>query len=632
MKKFTYTSFALIIMIALILSLIPAKPLNAYSEGIADVMGYQFEYKYSDSYFAQASDQYLNPLADISLISCLASCDEETAKTYYGELGFRDITFNEGFKDTDHSDKIGLVAARKDIRINGEDVALVMLNVRGVNYGIEWADNFNVGDSGNHEGFSNNSRRAVEFITNYVEDQRLENKPLKIWICGYSRGGAISYMTAKGIVDTGLIKDQNDLYVYTFSAPNGVIDEWEGCTCVYNIVNDMDIIQRTAPAQWGFHKYGTVITLGDPSKVNSIPNPDLTGDEMLYPAEDFYVRKMDLTNVLDSTSIFSSKSATQYDVMTFYDKFFEFISDDSIYDVVNDKRAWSGLEAIPAVKDRETYYKYYQTGIMYLFELSFSKGTSSDTGFLDISSFLTDFIAECYDTDQLYPKTIEDIKQNLTSRDPSFKIDEERLLSFIRLLGKLFRNDSGAISPVGMAFSEFTIMSTFLGNLNYIVRGHFYDVLLAWVRNNDQQQYHEIDVDFMDHESLEGITLSGESINKPGKTFEISCDYDKDEYVFNGWYDADGKLITTEEDYSFPTHENEVFLASFERIEPEEPEETEDSEEPSSSKDEKGSRKKKNRSSDSDNTLPIVLGIAGSVVLIAGSTAVALILIKRKKK
>ena len=632
MRKYAYTLLTLIITIAITLSMIPTRSVSAYTEGVIDAMGYEFEYKFSDSYFAQPSSEYLNPLADVSLIASMTSCDEETAHTFYGALGFKAFEFNQGFKDTDYSDKIGLVAASKDIKINGETCSLVVLNVRGVNYGIEWADNFNVGDSGNHLGFDTNAQRAYEFLKSYIDDNGLSNKHVKVWIHGYSRGGAISYMTTKLVFDSGLIKDQNDLYCYTFNAPNGVIDTWDDCTCVFNIVNDMDIVQRTAPSIWGFHKYGKIITLGDPKTVNSIPNPDLSGDVMLYPAEDFYVRKMDLKAAFDDGGIFASKNDVQYDVMTFYDKFFQFISDDTIDDVVNDKRAWDGLDEIPAVKDRETYFKHYQTGIMYLFEISFSGGNSESGGILDFSSFLADFISECYDTDQLYPKTISDIKDSIESRDPSFKIDEARLRSFIILLGKLFRNDSGAMSPLGMAFADFTMMATFLGNLNYIVRGHYYDVLLAWIRNNDQQEYYEIDVDFMDLSS-DDIKLSGESIKKPGSSYEISCEFDDEAYVFLGWYDANGKLITEDPTYSFPAYQNESFKASFEEIVPEEPEETSSDSVDSDDKEENEVDRsdKREKSSDTDYTVPIIIGIVGAFVL-GGATGATLILLKRKRK
>ena len=610
---------------------------NAAVTGVFDASGMCVEYYYSDSLFAQDSSSYSTPLADISLIASVATESKSTAKSFYAELGFTDIEFNDGYDNTTDSDKIGVMVASKKITIDGITKDLVVMGVRGVNYGIEWADNFNVGKTGNHQGFDNNSKRAFEFLKGYMNDHSIDKENVKIWVQGYSRAGAISYMSARSIVEEKLVKSQNDLYVYTFNAPSGVQDEWD-CTCIYNLVNCMDVVNRTAPSKWGFKKYGKIVYLGEPTKVLSLKNPNIDTTEPLY-TEDFTVRKLDLQAALGQGGIFGGVADEQYNVISFYAKFYDFMSDDTIPDSVNKSREKHGLDPIPAISDRETYVDYYQDAFMYFFELTYSGAIDTQGSAMGAFSTLlgadtmTTFLTECFEEDQMYVETIASLKSSIViDASSSFQLDDAKLLSLLRLIGKAFRMDSGASTMIGLAFADCEMMSTLLGNALYIASAHFYDVVLAWIRYDDSDPYYETNVEFRNELSGDIPTISGESVLKKNFLSVVNCDYDEEKWIFNGWYDENGNILSTDPYYSFTVTRDTTVYADFEEVpeptvvETEEIAETNESVAP-----EKEKRSKKKSSSSNNFAIPVIAATLG-VAAIASGVAVAVILIKRKKK
>lgn len=618
------------------MSLQKGQNVNAAITGIFDASGMRVEYYYSDSLFAQDSSSYSTPLADISLIASVATESKSTAESFYGGLGFSDIEFNDGYDNTTDSDKIGVMVASKKININGTEKDLVVMGVRGINYGIEWADNFNVGKTGNHQGFDNNSKRAFEFIKSYIDNHSIDKENVKIWIQGYSRAGAISYMSARYIVEEKLVKSQNDLYVYTFNAPSGVQDEWD-CTCIYNLVNCMDVVNRTAPSKWGFKKYGKIVYLGDPAKVMSLKNPNVDTQDPLY-YEDFTVRKLDLQSALGQGGIFGGVADNQYNVIKFYSDFYDFMSDDSLPDSVNKAREKHGLDPIPAISDRETYVDYYQDSFMYFFELTYSGAIDTESsamgafGTLFGADTMTTFLTECFEEDQMYVETIAAINSSIIlEENSSFQLDDTKLLSLLRLVGKAFRTDSGASSMLGMAFAECEKMSTLLGNVMYIASAHFPTVVLAWIRYDDSDPYYETNVEFRNELNGDLPTITGESVMKKNFLSIVNCEYDEDKWIFNGWYDKSGNLLSSDPYYSFTVTKDITVYADFEPapeptvVETEVINETEES-----ALVEKKEKGKKKSSSSNNFVIPIIIASLGCAALAAGIGA-AVFVIKRKK-
>ena len=142
---------------------------------------------------------------------------------------------------------------------NGKVIIAV---VRGMDYGDEWCDNFNVGDTGDHAGFSRAASVVEDALIKYVDDNKSE-EDVKIMICGYSRAGAVSNILASKLLSKDIkITQDNNLYTYTFEAPKGLLKEnairYDN---VFNIIIDGDFITNILPDAYGFARCGIDINI-----------------------------------------------------------------------------------------------------------------------------------------------------------------------------------------------------------------------------------------------------------------------------------------------------------------------------------------------------------------------------------
>ncbi len=181
---------------------------------------------------------------------------------------------------------IGLCIGHRKIKAAGQDYNLVLLGIRGGNYELEWCSNFTAGTSGNHEGFQEAAEAAERFLKCHIDGFGLTG-PTKILINGYSRGGAVTNLTAGNIVkyaiDHGAAKisdeegydvssffggsikvRQCDLYGYGYEVPAGLLAESNDDLTsakrdygnIHNIINPCDPIPKVMPADWNFTRYG----------------------------------------------------------------------------------------------------------------------------------------------------------------------------------------------------------------------------------------------------------------------------------------------------------------------------------------------------------------------------------------
>ena len=126
-----------------------------------------------------------------------------------------------------------------------------------------------------HEGWYNAANKLIKFVNSYVESQNINGK-LKLWMAGYSRGGAVTNLAA-GLIDNQLgdIKkifpnkpvtlDHNDVYAYTFETPQGANINSKTVKApgdaiynnIWNIINPNDLVTKVAMSAWGFTRFGT---------------------------------------------------------------------------------------------------------------------------------------------------------------------------------------------------------------------------------------------------------------------------------------------------------------------------------------------------------------------------------------
>lgn len=253
------------------------------------------DYYYYDEYFAQSSYTYNEHLASMSLclaLSAFSSSEVEpvvntisaeiqeepvgevNVKNLLEKLGYTDFQMKDYDVETD-THTIGIATAHKKVEVNGETAYIIAIALRGGEYYHEWAGNVEIGESGDHSGFTEAKNQVIEFISEKYIREYDSPTNIKFWITGFSRAAATANLVA-GALDNGALSIQNcnygpeDIYAYTFETPRGLLEgslNDEKYDNIFNIVNGYDIVPRVAPAAWGFSWYGVEKNL--PTLTNS---------------------------------------------------------------------------------------------------------------------------------------------------------------------------------------------------------------------------------------------------------------------------------------------------------------------------------------------------------------------------
>lgn len=174
------------------------------------------------------------------------------------------IQTNDWFTQKPTTDSIGVVVGNMPITVKGENYTLIALAVRGGGYESEWASNFTIGLSGQHNGFNTAKNNVLDYLKTYVEEQNITGA-VKFWISGYSRAAATANLVG-GAIDNGAVISTDisyaydDIYTYCFETPAGALTaDVKGqakYNNIFNIINSSDPVPYVAPAAMGFGRYG----------------------------------------------------------------------------------------------------------------------------------------------------------------------------------------------------------------------------------------------------------------------------------------------------------------------------------------------------------------------------------------
>ena len=277
----------------------PAKVININSRGV--------EFKYSDDFFANPSSQY-NPslaVASYGLINCSGNYESgtiEESDKWIKELMLNQFEFQNyeqiGYRVKTTDESIGATIATKEIYLQSEKTTLICLPIRSFSYNNEWTDNMFVGDGSsndirtitssfdskqytfenkyhNHAGFCLSAMVVLNFLRQYIEKYNITGK-VKIWLAGYSRGGAVANVTA-ALLDRAIYENNlneylgddiqcdishDDIYAYTMGTPQGASEDQNPSprsaiyNNIFNLINPNDIVTQIPLRQWGFTRYG----------------------------------------------------------------------------------------------------------------------------------------------------------------------------------------------------------------------------------------------------------------------------------------------------------------------------------------------------------------------------------------
>ncbi|MCQ2911736.1 MAG: hypothetical protein MJ244_06045, partial [Clostridia bacterium] len=222
--------------------------------------------------------------------------DASDKKSALRELGIDDADiiyelYNEDNYDINTEDKgldindiAGITMGYKLITI-GDNTYNVFIFVPDSTEGLaEWESNFDIGAGDgkdtddytiltgkhpdwknhyNHKGFDVTATREKRIIDKFINDKNNPSYPTSILVCGHSRGGAVSNILSKLLVDENKYK----VYAYTFGTPNTVevnnknnikIEDYKQ---IFNHVNKDDFVTNMPSDVWGFNKYGITLSM-----------------------------------------------------------------------------------------------------------------------------------------------------------------------------------------------------------------------------------------------------------------------------------------------------------------------------------------------------------------------------------
>lgn len=197
---------------------------------------------------------------------------ENSVKTALTDLGFTNLEFygyDVSLNDT--SSKVAFAIGKKTY---SNDTQIVAVAVRGGNYGLEWADNFNVGatDFDYHLGFYSSAKALKDKVDKYISDNLAEKK-IKFWITGYSRGGSVANILAS-MYDNQKESVPCEVYAYTFASPRCIVSDSLNShdslyDNIFNILSPNDPVYNIPPAKWGFGRFGTCVYFPEVPKKNT---------------------------------------------------------------------------------------------------------------------------------------------------------------------------------------------------------------------------------------------------------------------------------------------------------------------------------------------------------------------------
>jgi hypothetical protein len=244
-------------------------------------------YEWDDAWFAGEKDAYTynHGLARISgalMSTVYLQPKYQELTTMFEELGCSMDTLEDHHYEAvapELPDKSGYSFCTKYLEIDGRQVPLVFVVIRGTNGRQEWYSNADIADSAKekqkyHEGFANSAWMIGQDLKTYMEKHGLREQATRIVITGHSRGAAVANLLG-AFLDTGhYVRNEADpvlmpghIYVYAFAPANSCSDlaerRSERYGNIFNIVNPEDVVPELpfTRGSWGYGSYGTIFRL-----------------------------------------------------------------------------------------------------------------------------------------------------------------------------------------------------------------------------------------------------------------------------------------------------------------------------------------------------------------------------------
>ena len=477
--------------------------MSGIGTGSQDPKAYSFRYNceekdyngtiyYTDDYFKPSADRSRPDvsLASASIHLAVASFNAMDSAEYTDKdrnvrnlltmLGYSDYDCSESFHQKPSDDSIAIAAAAK--KPAGADYTLMAVAVRGGGYEAEWSGNFSLGKVGNHTDFQQCADYCMTFLRQYVQDHHITGR-VKLWLTGYSRGGAVGNIMAgeidRGNALPGLTVSYEDLYAYFFEPPQGVEVSNDPRNArynnIWNFLNYNDVVPLVAMSELGFSRYGRDYYYPDATMANYAAQREAmlhfydaqeSKEFREYTVDDFQMKKFDPANgfIVDDTE----STMTQGDF----------------------ERKLVSKMVTDTIKTRDNYVNEYQNGFRAVMHVVFGKSLLTGREG-DVERFITALqkniqeqdtaaqFAEAaqnpWDENGLRTVLSDVIVQSMNDAEVN-ALDPVTLSKFV----------NGAVKLVGgMLITDPDLTVTLLTHLTSIANGHYPEVGMAWLKTMD---------------------------------------------------------------------------------------------------------------------------------------------------
>ena len=321
-------------------------------ESVYDALDTTDTIEYSDLFFSEPSSGDHPKLRAMSYALALAGYENQ-ADGYpsdptvinpklinlLNQLGFSDYqTWDKTSEANGHS--FGTTIGHKTLASGQE---LIVVAPRNYNYLTEWLSNFNVGTSGDHAGFAESADLLVDRFNQYISSHNFSN--YKVWVVGYSRGGAVVDLFAKKVNENINSYDINpeDFYVYTFGAPRASVVETQYSN-IHDVKDGNDLLLGYVfPEIWGFYNTGVY--------------------EEIHPADlEITTSMVDISDLADSSRAMNllstndgvTKTVSAMNGKDFMDAWIQFITDNGLTREYFDTEVKPPLSALMKVYQSRT--------------------------------------------------------------------------------------------------------------------------------------------------------------------------------------------------------------------------------------------------------------------------------------
>ena len=211
---------------------------------------------YSDQMLLVDQNALSTDIAKVSVALAMAAYNESHIDDVYTKMGFEriddgksyDIVDNLTFEDNDH---VAYTIARKKI---GKYMAYCV-PVKGTSRNAEWFSDFNLGTTGNHEGFYLPAYEVQAELDPILANDGYDPNETIVLLTGHSRGAAVSNIIA------GHLTSRNyRVFGYTFACPSPSknVVAYDN---IYNFNIAGDMIPALPLEEWHYGRYGHTITM-----------------------------------------------------------------------------------------------------------------------------------------------------------------------------------------------------------------------------------------------------------------------------------------------------------------------------------------------------------------------------------